>query len=301
MTGRLRTALELARLSNAPTVVSNVLAGAALGGLAVSSDAPLGAWPALLRVAIACVALYAAGMLLNDLLDREVDARERPHRPIPSGRATPRGVLLSAVALVGLSLLLLASVSLATLAAGATLVVLIVAYDLLHARTAWSVLLMGSCRAMTYVVAASIHGIPERPATVVGPALLLLLYVAAFSVIARNEASGAEGPIRGPAAPFLALLLLPAALLVPGGLERGGVPLAAIVAVALCIAAAMTKAAVELLHRPPRIPAAITLFIAAIALYDGYLLLLAGSLPGASIAVACFIATRIAQRRIAGT
>jgi 4-hydroxybenzoate polyprenyltransferase len=298
---RLRTALELARLSNAPTVVSNVLAGAALGGLAVSAEAPLGPWSAILRVAIACVALYAAGMALNDLLDRTIDASERPHRPFPSGRATPAGVLVGVVALVALALSLLATVSLATLAAGATLVLLIVAYDVVHARTAWSVLFMGSCRAMTYLVAASIHGVPERPATIVGPAFLLLLFVAAFSVVARREASGAKGPLLGPAASFLSLLLLPAALLVPGGLEQGGMLLAATLTLALCIVAAMTKAALELLHRPPRIPAAIALFIATIALYDGYLLLLAGSLSGASLAIACFIATRIAQRRIAGT
>ena len=30
--------------------------------------------------------LYAAGMVLNDAFDAELDARERPERPIPSGR-----------------------------------------------------------------------------------------------------------------------------------------------------------------------------------------------------------------------
>ena len=33
--------------------------------------------------------LYLAGMALNDYADREVDAVERPGRPIPSGRVTP--------------------------------------------------------------------------------------------------------------------------------------------------------------------------------------------------------------------
>ena len=45
--------------------------------------------------------LYLAGMALNDLADREEDARERPERPIPSGAVSPR-----AAALIGGSLLL---------------------------------------------------------------------------------------------------------------------------------------------------------------------------------------------------
>ena len=34
-----------------------------------------------------------AGMALNDYADREIDAVERPGRPIPSGRVTPEFAL----------------------------------------------------------------------------------------------------------------------------------------------------------------------------------------------------------------
>src|SRR5687767_12443969 len=37
--------------------------------------------------------LYLGGMALNDWADREVDARERPGRPIPSGRVSPAAAL----------------------------------------------------------------------------------------------------------------------------------------------------------------------------------------------------------------
>ena len=33
--------------------------------------------------------MYLAGMALNDYADREIDAVERPSRPIPSGRISP--------------------------------------------------------------------------------------------------------------------------------------------------------------------------------------------------------------------
>src|SRR5262245_18051878 len=54
----------------------------------------------LLLTASSC--LYLAGMVLNDVFDREIDAAQRPNRPIPSGRvslraaATLGGVLLAA-------------------------------------------------------------------------------------------------------------------------------------------------------------------------------------------------------------
>ncbi|RGA05190.1 4-hydroxybenzoate polyprenyltransferase, partial [Microbispora triticiradicis] len=66
------------------------LAGAAAAGRA--------ARPGL---AAASVLLYWAGMALNDWSDRELDAVERPERPIPSGRISPAGALGVAVALTG--------------------------------------------------------------------------------------------------------------------------------------------------------------------------------------------------------
>ncbi len=44
------------------------------------------AWGRLTLVLTSGVALYWAGMILNDLWDKEEDARDRPSRPIPSGQ-----------------------------------------------------------------------------------------------------------------------------------------------------------------------------------------------------------------------
>src|SRR5437868_1114393 len=48
---------------------------------------PIGAF-LLLLVSSSC--LYIAGMVFNDVFDVEQDRRERPHRPIPSGRISKR-------------------------------------------------------------------------------------------------------------------------------------------------------------------------------------------------------------------
>ena len=67
--------LLLGRVSNLPTVWTNTLAGATLAGAAVTPGR-------LVLLAAAFSLLYTGGMYLNDAFDREVDARERPERPI---------------------------------------------------------------------------------------------------------------------------------------------------------------------------------------------------------------------------
>ena len=74
---------ELVRLPAVLSVPGDVLVGAAVSGQ--MRDVPRTAG---LVAASSC--LYLAGMALNDYADREVDAVERPGRPIPSGRVSPR-------------------------------------------------------------------------------------------------------------------------------------------------------------------------------------------------------------------
>ena len=73
---------ELVRLPAVLSVPGDVLVGAAASGQ--MRDVPRTAG---LVAASSC--LYLAGMALNDYADRDVDAVERPGRPIPSGRVTP--------------------------------------------------------------------------------------------------------------------------------------------------------------------------------------------------------------------
>jgi 4-hydroxybenzoate polyprenyltransferase len=74
----------LVRLVRAPaalTVLGDTLVGAAAVGRPLRGRR--------LALPVASVALYWAGMVLNDYADRAVDARERPERPIPSGQISP--------------------------------------------------------------------------------------------------------------------------------------------------------------------------------------------------------------------
>ncbi|MCZ6604984.1 MAG: UbiA family prenyltransferase, partial [Alphaproteobacteria bacterium] len=86
-------ALRLGRISNLPTVWTNVLTGVVLVGGEILS----------LRLAILIIALslfYVGGMYLNDAFDRDFDARERPDRPIPAGLVSTKTVFAAGYAML---------------------------------------------------------------------------------------------------------------------------------------------------------------------------------------------------------
>jgi hypothetical protein len=83
---------ELVRAPAALTVPGDTLSGGASG----------------LAPAASSICLYWAGMALNDYADRELDAEERPERPIPSGRVRPWQALALASGLTAAGLVLAA-------------------------------------------------------------------------------------------------------------------------------------------------------------------------------------------------
>jgi 4-hydroxybenzoate polyprenyltransferase len=214
----LRTLLDLGRVSNLPTVWTNVLGGTVLSGGRLD---PL---------SLGCLGLgasffYVGGMFLNDAFDREFDAKHRRERPIPSGRATAAKVFATGFLLLGAGLGLVATAgALAAgsrsllpwrpLAAGTALAGLIVFYDAFHKGHSYGPVVMGLCRAALYLLAASTLGHLGGP-VVVG-ALLLLAYVVGLTAVARKEARNPR--LRGVVGPLIAgISILDAALIALAG------------------------------------------------------------------------------------
>jgi 4-hydroxybenzoate polyprenyltransferase len=171
--------LQLARISNTPTVVSNTVAGAVLASAAAETGA-------VAVVAVAMALFYTAGMILNDLLDYEIDVRERPERPLPSGAVSRPAALTAVIVLfvAGEALLLLEGTE--PFLAGLGLVALIVLYDAWHKGNPLSPVLMGACRAFVYFVAAlAVAG--EVPLEVATAAAVLLLYIVGLTRVAKSE------------------------------------------------------------------------------------------------------------------
>jgi 4-hydroxybenzoate polyprenyltransferase len=175
----LRDHLRIARISNSPTVVSNVLAGAVL---AVALDWSLD----LVLVAIAMVLFYTAGMYLNDILDYEIDRQQRSERPLPSGAIARSEAIAVTVALfvVGFSLLITAGTR--PFLAGIVLMGAIALYDAWHKGNAIGPLIMGSTRVLVYVVAFLTFSSDLNWRLAIW-SVAMLLYIAGLTSIAKTE------------------------------------------------------------------------------------------------------------------
>ena len=176
------TALRLGRVSNLPTVWTNVLAGIALAG---GEARPLLVVPIGSGVSL----LYVAGMYLNDAFDRHWDAAHRPERPIPSGEVSARAVFAAGFALMatGLAVLAVFLESRRALASGLALAALIVIYDISHKRNPLAPLVMGLCRVAVYATAA-LAVAPRPPRALYVGGIVLLAYMVSLTLIARHEA-----------------------------------------------------------------------------------------------------------------
>lgn len=172
---RWRAYLLLARVSNLPTVWTNVLAGMAAAGR-------LPDWPTFVQIAAAVSLFYSGGMLLNDACDAEADSRSRPERPIPSGDVTRAEVFAVAFLLLGLGELFLAPHALA-MSLGLILIAAIALYDFWHKGFGIAPLVMGACRALVYAVAAAAAG--NLTATAGVGAAIIGAYVVGLTVVAR--------------------------------------------------------------------------------------------------------------------
>ncbi|MFJ9012738.1 SCO3242 family prenyltransferase [Streptomyces canus] len=144
---RARAWAELLRLPALFTVPGDALAGAA----AVSAHPTA---RTLLAIA-SSLCLYEAGMALNDWADRDVDAVERPHRPLPSGRIRPAAALGAACALTGAGLSLAACAGRPALTVAVPLAATVWAYDLALKNTPAGPLAMATARGLDLLLGAA--------------------------------------------------------------------------------------------------------------------------------------------------
>jgi 4-hydroxybenzoate polyprenyltransferase len=288
---KLETAAKLGRVSNLPTVWTNVLAGVVLAG------GDPGFVP-LVSLLVAMSAFYVGGMFLNDFHDRHIDALERPERPIPSGEVGAEEVGRHGGRLLAWGVVLVAAVS--ALAGGGLWPVLtatglagcIVAYDRHHKRNRLSPVLMGLCRVAVYLTAGLCFTRHPDPMLWVG-AVGLFAYLIGLTYAAKSE-NLARLANTWP----LALLALP---FVFGFFELGGFDFAFFIY--LGFGTWVFRALRFLLPKRgrPLIPKAVVSLIAGISLLDAFSIAAMGRPGLALLALLGFGATLLLQRRIAGT
>lgn len=185
----LRTHLLLGRCSNLPTVWSNCVAGWLLGGG--------GVWTDLGAVFAGATLLYTGGMYLNDAFDVQFDRQYRPERPIPRGEIRLETVWAIGFTMLGTGVLCFFLFSTATMICALLLSLFILVYDIVHKMFALAPVIMGGCRVLLILAAAStgVHGlVGGRINHSIWAALVLGCYVVGLSYLARRESR--PGPLQ---------------------------------------------------------------------------------------------------------
>ncbi len=288
----LRTILVLGRISNLPTVWTNVAVGWFLTG---------GSWgPDLGWLLFGTSLVYVGGMTLNDAFDAAWDRDHAPARPIPAGRIAERSVwILGTLQLsAGAGVLLVVTTAHPALVGG--LVVAVLLYNWLHKRWAGSVLLMGLCRALVYLAAGSAaaartgtEGLPAALLVLAGGAVL---YIAGLTLVARSEHLGEGARLR-----LLPRLMLMLPVLFPLVSQRAAphltihYPLAVLGVVGVAAWLTIVRRAFA-----ERIPLGVGFAIAGIAFYDASVVAFA-DWPAAVACLACFVAALGLQRVVPAT
>lgn len=183
---RIRALLELFRLPNVFTAMADIF----LGFLITHQD--FQPWHVFALLLAASCLLYTAGMVLNDVFDRDIDAQERPRRPIPSGR-----ISLAFARRLGFSMLL-AGVGCGIAASqldgqwrggltAAALAAAVISYDWLLKRTPLAPVAMGACRALNVLLGMSASAGAWQPMHFV-VAGGLGVYIVGVTWFARTEA-----------------------------------------------------------------------------------------------------------------
>ncbi|GAB3314313.1 UbiA family prenyltransferase [Larkinella ripae] len=183
--------LRLTRPANLITAVADVMAGMAIAGYYLILDAdpaPVG-W-----LCLSTVGLYGGGVVFNDVFDAELDAVERPERPIPSGQvslgaATSLALFLFAVG-IGAAWLVNPTAGWLAIAIAIASVV----YDKFGKHNAIvGPLNMGLCRGLNLVLGISI--LPDQVPVWASLGVIPIVYIAAITMISRGEVHGGNAGI----------------------------------------------------------------------------------------------------------
>ena len=291
------------RISNAPTVVSQVFAGAAVGCCALPTGTPL-PLGALVLVLVGVPLSYLAGMVLNDVCDARVDATERPDRPIPSGRISlfVARFVGGSMLLIGISMLAVASP--ATLPWAIILGVCILAYDIRHTLSAASFVLMAACRGLVPVVAAFAISSNTDWSILAWTASAAFAFIAAVSIAARNEMIGFGVIAR------VAAWSLPAAACAPLGrwgalaIDPGGALLSSMAVGATFLAAYVVVGGIRTASKrdtPRAVPLAVAMWIGAMPAIDAATCFILGSPAFGVLCLGMLVLSRVLRPRFAGS
>ncbi len=214
-------AFILARISNLPTVWTNVLAAWVINATAspvlkiIPEVSALEYLDTILLIYLIFGAslIYAGGCTLNDAFDQNFDREHNPGRPLPSNSISIRQVWILGICELstGIGLLIIGAECQkiwVLILAG-----LVIFYDFIHKKWAGGILIMGLCRFFLWISAASTGGISHLAPQTWLWGIVLTGYIIGISLFARGESKKDKSPSQ-----YSILLLFGTPLLALAGL-----------------------------------------------------------------------------------
>lgn len=190
------------RPANVVTAVADVLAGIAIAGYGFST---LSVLPVIL-LTISTIGLYSGGIIMNDVFDAELDAKERPERPIPSGLVSKKAATLFGGIFFFIGIFAAGLYHSASQYLAAAIMITCLIYDrFLKHSAVFGPLNMGICRGLNLLLGVSI--IPSAIQQWWFLALVPVVYIASITMISRGEVHGGSKKMLYFAAAFYALVI----------------------------------------------------------------------------------------------
>lgn len=191
---RVKEYLQLIRLPNVFTTPSNILAGYFAAVTTTAAAEADGVH--LIAIMVSSGLLYIAGIVLNDYFDIEIDKKERPSRPLPSGKISKGYALTIAIVALLIANIIALIVGPISLAISLALTLLIIAYDYQLKYSVLGPFAMGGTRSLNVIFGASpvlLYTDNHSVAIVAAAAASLFFYVSSITILSKKEV-GKERP-----------------------------------------------------------------------------------------------------------
>lgn len=204
--GRLEDWIQLVRLPNVFTLLSNCAAAA------IITVGDLSRLRAIVPLFFASVLAYWAGLILNDVNDLEEDTKHRPTRPLAAGRISPAlaGHVATGMLLLGPVIVVLAGYGgnskwmLPAVVSSCLLWLCIRLYNSQLKHTMLGPLLMGCCRSLNIMmigfgmlcvyVGKEFPADQHFPDTLIAYAIAMGIYICGVTTYARREEQTSSQP-----------------------------------------------------------------------------------------------------------
>lgn len=277
----LKPYLQLLRPANLVTAVADILAGYSFVFWTFRHHTY--ASPDLLWLCLSTLGLYGGGVVLNDFFDADLDAVERPERPIPSGRARKSAVGWFGFGLLGLGVLAAVPAGGYSWPIAAAVAVLTVLYNRFAKHHVFiGPLVMGLCRGGNLLLGMS--AVDEALAWG-SVAAVPVAYIFAITLVSQGEVHGGGRWKLG-----VALLLFLAVQFVQGALGYADDNLLPIVPFLVLHAAFLYPPLLQAIQNPvgPNIGKAVKAGVISLILMDAAWAAVTGQV-GAALAIAALL------------